>query len=191
MKDLTKIMTSSTNAFDTQDAVAAAKIGDRDAFERLVRFWHPRMVAHAWRLLGDSEQARDAAQDAWVEIARGLHRLSDDRAFPAWAFRIVTRRCSRIVAKFVTDRSLHKKISIQPLEPVGGEEQLNLSELGALQHAIRALPPDQRATIALHYFEHMSVAEIAVSLNVPAGTIKTRLMHARQKLRITLEGEKS
>ena len=55
--------------------------------------------------------------------------------------------------------------------------------------AIRALPPDQRAAIALHHFEGLSVAETAVALDAPVGTIKTRLMHARLKLKAALEGE--
>ena len=58
-----------------------------------------------------------------------------------------------------------------------------------LRIAIAGLPPDQRSAIALFYLEEMSVAEVAVALDTPAGTIKTRLMHARRKLRAALEGE--
>ena len=57
------------------------------------------------------------------------------------------------------------------------------------QHLILALPPAQRAALALFYFEDLSVGEIAIALDVPAGTIKTRLMHARRALRAVLEGE--
>lgn len=55
--------------------------------------------------------------------------------------------------------------------------------------AVRALPAGQRAAVGLFYFEEMSVAEVAVALDVPAGTVKTRLMHARRALRATLGGE--
>ena len=58
-----------------------------------------------------------------------------------------------------------------------------------MRRAIRTLPPEQQAAIALFYLEDMSVAEVAVALDVPAGTVKTRLMHARRKLRGALEGE--
>ena len=58
-----------------------------------------------------------------------------------------------------------------------------------MQRAIQSLPHDQRATIALFYLEELSVAEVAVALDVPAGTVKTRLMHARHKLRAIIEGE--
>ena len=70
-----------------------APISDR---ARLVEAWQPRLVGHAWRLTGDTEMAREAVQDGWVEILRGLSALRDEMAFPAWALRIVTRRCRRL-----------------------------------------------------------------------------------------------
>ncbi len=78
--------------------VASVRVADRKAFELLVERWDPKLRAHARRLLGDQEQAREAVQDAWVEIVRGLNSLRDDAAFPAWAYRIVSRRCARLIA---------------------------------------------------------------------------------------------
>lgn len=63
--------------------------------------------------------------------------------------------------------------------------------MGRLQAAIRQLPAGERAAIALHHFEDLRVAEVAVALGVPVGTVKTRLMNARRKLRAILEGEES
>ena len=63
------------------------------------------------------------------------------------------------------------------------------SDTERLRAAIRTLPAEQRAAIALYHFEEMRVAEVAVALDVPAGTVKTRLMHARRKLRVALSGE--
>ena len=62
-------------------------------------------------------------------------------------------------------------------------------DVDGVRRAIRTLPPEQQAAIALFYLEEMSVAEVAVALDVPAGTVKTRLMHARRKLRGVLEGD--
>ena len=58
-----------------------------------------------------------------------------------------------------------------------------------MRHAISRLPPDQAATIALFYLDDLTVTEVATALDVPMGTVKTRLMHARRKLRALLEGE--
>lgn len=75
--------------------VSAAITGERPALSRLAGRWQPRLYRHAWRVLGDAERAKDIVQEAWVEILRGIGRLDDVVAFPAWAYRIVTRRCQR------------------------------------------------------------------------------------------------
>jgi len=165
--------------------VAAAQCGDRKAMALLVSRWQRPLLAHAWRLTGDGEAARDAVQAVWLEIMRGLPGLNDTDAFPAWAYRIVTRRCARAIRASQRQRALAAAIAAQP-PPASAEMADPQARLHA---AIRQLPPDQRAAIALHHFEQLSVAEVAVAMAAPAGTIKTRLMHARRKLRALLEGE--
>jgi RNA polymerase sigma factor (sigma-70 family) len=167
--------------------VAAAKSGDRKAFAMLAERWQGKLVAHAWRLTGDREAARDAAQAGWLEIIRGLHRLQDERAFPAWAYRIVSRRRARLVGEAVRGRFLAEKLSGEP-EASAPDPEASVGRR-RLRLAIAGLPPDQRSAIALFYLEEMSVAEVAVALNIPVGTIKTRLMHARRKLRAALKGD--
>jgi RNA polymerase sigma-70 factor (ECF subfamily) len=167
--------------------VASARAGDRKAFELLARRWQRKLLAHAWRLLGDADEARDAVQEAWLEIVRGLARLRDDRAFPAWAYRIVSRRCARQIGAAVRQRRFAAAV-----EAEGADEPMDSGrDLDRLRGAVRALPPDQRAAVALFHFEELSVAEVAVALDVPAGTVKTRLMHARRKLRAALGGEEN
>jgi RNA polymerase sigma-70 factor (ECF subfamily) len=165
--------------------IAAARTGDAKAFAALFNRWNARLTSHAWRLLGDREAAGDAVQEAWAEIVRGLARLSDISAFPAWAYRIVSRRCAKMIGRNVRER---KAADALAAEPQGSGEGPGGTDTHRLRQAIDALPPDQRAAIALFYLEDMSVAEVAVALAVPAGTVKTRLMHARLKLRAALEG---
>jgi RNA polymerase sigma-70 factor (ECF subfamily) len=168
--------------------IASAKAGDRQAFQMLAARWQKKLVAHAWRLTGDPEGARDAAQEGWIEIMRGIGRLQDERAFPAWAYRIVSRRCAKQVGAAVRRRSLAEAALAEP--PAEDAEAPGTAvEHDRLRAAVRALPEDQRAAVALYHFEEMSVAEVAVALDVPVGTVKTRLMHARRKLRAALEGE--
>ena len=167
--------------------VSGAQRGDGRAYELLVRRWQKKLVGHAWQLTGDVELAQEAAQQGWVEIVRGLDRLRDARAFPAWAFRIVSRACARQIGSAIDRRLVAETLDEQPrsqLDPADGPW-----EVDRLRAAIRALPAEQRAAIALFHFEEMSVAEVAVALEVPAGTVKTRLMHARRKLRAAVEGE--
>ena len=172
--------------------VAAAVTGDQPALSRLVARWQPRLLRHAWRVLGDGARAKDMVQEAWVEILRGLARLDDVAAFPAWAFRIVTRRCQREFhrnsrAPLESENGEHDETAIVP-ESASGEFA---AELSIVMDAISSLPGPQRTALALFYIEELSVAEISVATDVPPGTVKTRLMHARRKVRALLEGEAS
>lgn len=167
--------------------LASTRAGDRNAFELLARRWQKKLLAHAWRLLGgDSDAAREAVQEGWVEIVAGIARLRDDRAFPAWAYRIVSRRCARQIDGAIRQRRLCA--AIEPADELEAPAEFG-PDHDRLRTAIRALPKEQRAAIALFHFEDMSVAEVAVALDVPAGTVKTRLMHARRKLRAALGGD--
>jgi len=167
---------------------ASARAGDRNAFGRLAQRWQPKLLAHAYRLVGEREAARDIAQDAWADIVKGLSRLEDIRAFPAWAYRIVSRRAADSVRVKQRDRKLQSEYAAENGDAM--EEAKTGADALGLNAAMNALPNDQRAAIALFYLEDLSVAEIAAALRVPAGTVKTRLMHARRKLRAALEGGK-
>ncbi len=168
--------------------VASARIGDRRAFGLLVRRWNGKLLAHAWRLLGDGEKAKDAVQDGWNEIIRGLPKLVDTRAFPAWAFRIVSRRCARLIGQARQDRRLRDALENE-FRADSYEASHDRLEFERIRQAMAALPAEQRAAIALFHLEELSVAEVAVALDVPVGTVKTRLMNARRRLRAALEGD--
>jgi RNA polymerase sigma-70 factor (ECF subfamily) len=165
--------------------VVEARTGDRAAIEALVRLRGPRLLVHATRLLGDRDQAQDAVQEAWVEILRGLPALRAAAAFPAWSTQIVTRRCARIIKGLQKGRALAAELT--PLLEV--EQPEPDDEAARLRWAIDQLPAEQAATIALFYLEDMRLAEVAIALDIPQGTVKSRLSKARGALRALLEGE--
>lgn len=168
---------------------ASARAGGREAMRTLAERWHPLLSAHAWRLTGERELAADAVQEAWVEILRGLPALRDDHAFAAWAYRITTRRCARLIARRQSDRRLARAVLAEPRE-MSAADTHDEGDGARVKRAMADLPPDQRAAVALFHLQGLSVAETAIALDVPAGTVKTRLMHARRKLRDSLEGGK-
>ena len=168
--------------------VVAAQCGDSAALDHIVRRWHRRFVAHAWRLTGRKDVAEDVAQSAWVEIVRGLPKLRHERAFRVWAYRIVTRQASKRVGQIVAERAAVDVLTADA-ETADYETEPEGIEAGRVHRAVAMLSPSHRAAVALHYFEGLSVAEVAVALDTPPGTIKTRLMHARNNLRAEFKGD--
>lgn len=164
--------------------VLSAQTGSRAALDGLVRRYHRRFVSHAWRLLGNRELAEEAVQSAWIEVLKGLRTLRDERLFAAWAYRIVTRQAGRRIGGILADRALEAGLAHEAETGATAQEP----ESPGLARALASLPPQQRAAIALHYYEGLSIPEIAVALEVPAGTVKTRLMYARLRLKAALEG---
>lgn len=170
--------------------VASARSGDRTAFSQLAGRWQPKLMAHAYRLIGDRDAARDIVQDGWADIVKGVERLDDVATFPAWAYRIISRRAADSIRRLQRQRKIN---SAYADEPKPSAVSTNSIEAGAdafpLRRAIETLPAHQRAAIALFYLEGFSVTEVSVALSVPVGTVKTRLMTARRKLRAVLEGD--
>jgi RNA polymerase sigma factor (sigma-70 family) len=172
--------------------VMAAQTGDRAACGQLARLWQPALLRHAMRLTGEAELARDTLQDSWIDILRGLGGLSDAAAFPAWAYRIVTRKSAATVRGLQRRRQTGAALAAEPVAEDAGERIAeSRADRGPLARALAALPVEQRTAMALFYIDDFTVAEIAVALSVPAGTIKTRLMHARRKMRAALDSSTS
>ena len=169
--------------------VSCAMQGDRRAQEQLVTRYHGRYLRHAYRLLGDPDQAKDAVQEGWVDILRGLPRLTDETAFAAWSFRIITRKCARQIAGLKRARDTCSSIAGQPPPADTAVADIELAaDCRPMRAALAGLPDTHRAAVALFYLEGLSVAETAVALDIPVGTVKSRLLHARRKLRAVLEG---
>ena len=161
--------------------VAGARLGRARDLAALVELAGPRLLAHARRLSDDAETARDLVQEGWAAIARGLDGLRDDRAFLPWAMAIVTRAAAREVTRRIRARETAAELARAAAEPGADPPDLRA--------AIAGLPPGQRAALALFYLDGLSVAEVATALAIPPGTVKTRLMHARNNLRALMTGD--
>jgi len=160
--------------------VTLVQSGDRKAAERLAARWHKRLARTARRLLQDDEMALAASQEAWLSILSGLQRLRDPSCFAPWAFGILRRRCA--------DALRAKPTRQLPVDAEYGLPAMQDEGL-AIRQAFASLPPDQRLAAQLHFVEELTLAEIAEVLDVPLGTAKSRLFHARRKLKAALTGE--
>ena len=164
--------------------VTLVQAGDREAGERLARRWHPRLLRTARRLLGDTDSALVAVQDSWIAILRGIGGLRDPARFAPWAFGILRRRCADRVRSAQRERRHQGTGDAAPVAIAAAA-----SEGTAIRQAFAALPADQRLAAQLFFGEGLTLAEIAEVQAVPLGTAKTRLFHARRKLKAALSGD--
>lgn len=159
--------------------------GDRKAAANLARRWQPRLLRTARRLLGDEEQAASAVQDAWLGIMRKIHTLKDPARFAPWAFSILRRKCADVIRKASKRRAV---FASSPPDDLANNPPVETAtdDAVAIKQAFANLPDDQRLAAHLYFIEGLTLAEIAEAQSIPTGTAKSRLFHARQKLKAAL-----
>lgn len=164
--------------------------GDSRAFAGLVNRWQGRLVGHARRLTQNSDAALDVVQETWMAIIKGLGRLDNASSFPAWAFRILTRKCSDWIRKEKRRRRLEGELA-QNNGRQWAHEPVDAADQDLLEQALAALTREHRSAVALFYLEDFTLEEIARIEAVPVGTVKSRLHHARRRLREIVEGKEN
>ncbi len=135
----------------------------------------------SWSILGNSEDCADAVQEALMQAWNRRDTLRNMRSFKPWLARIVANTCKNMVR-----RQSREKLVPWDDAAVGDRpapEPLPMREM------MDGLSPDHRAVLTLHYLEGYSIGETAKMLDIPVGTAKTRLMHARKRLQILLLDE--
>jgi RNA polymerase sigma-70 factor, ECF subfamily len=158
--------------------------GDQEAFRQLVLRYHRLVINVGFRALGELSLAEDVAQDVFIKVYKALPTYRHDKPFKHWLH--------RVAANAVTD-ALRRRRSVVSLD---GMEQPPASGLAdpqdvaarhdlqrAVRHAIANLPPHYRDTIALQAFGELSYDEIARALDIPLGTVMSRLNGAKRLLR--------
>jgi RNA polymerase sigma factor (sigma-70 family) len=184
-------MTRSARQVYDELLVLRAREGDHEAFAELFSRWNGRLTGHAFRLTGRADAARDAVQETWLAILRGLDRLDDPARFPGFAHRILARRCADWTRGVVRRRRVLADELADGGESVDGGGAEAASDLERLREALARISVPRRVVITLHYLHDLSVAEIAGVLRIPAGTVKSRLHDAREQLRRALAGRKT
>jgi RNA polymerase sigma-70 factor (ECF subfamily) len=164
-----------------------ARAGDADAFSRLVEAYQTPVYNLAYRMLGNSIEAEDAAQEAFIRAYTRLETYDPAHKFSSWLLAITSHYCVDVLRK----RRMHC-VSLDDLPPLAElasprttqPEQVVVQQqdASAVQKLLKALSPDYRTPVILRYWYDMSYREIAETMGVSVGTIKTRLHRARARL---------
>lgn len=165
-----------------EELIRCARLGDRDAFAGLVSAHEKKLLALCWNMLGDREEARDAAQDALLQAFLNLGRFDPGRSFVRWLLGIGAKRC--------LDRLRKKRTFLRYFQGHAGEwlggaapgpEAVAVGEdAGRL---LQRLPARERAAISLAVFEDFNAREIAAALGCSESTARVHLFNARVKLK--------
>ena len=184
----TKAIVLSSIKYSDADLIVKYLSEDKLALSILVKRWHLRFCKFAFWIVKDAEAAKDIAQESWITIIGNLNNLKEPGKFKSWAISIVNRKSiDWIRAKNRADSKL-KKVFLETIVSDNSEKEDEYLKLKiALSKAIVQLPIKQQLVIKLFYTQNYTLKEISHILEISIGTAKSRLFHAREKLKITLK----
>lgn len=158
-----------------------AKNGDMEAFSTLIEEHKLQIYKTAKAILKNEEDVCDAIQETLISIYRNIKSLKNERYFRTWVIRITINKCYDIIAK---NNSNNQKV-IQFQEKINIDETMidNKTVIKTdLEKALNSIDNDLRVVTILYYYDDISIKDIADILEIPAGTVKSKLSRAREKL---------
>jgi RNA polymerase sigma-70 factor (ECF subfamily) len=173
-------------SFMERDLVTRARGGDADAFAQLCRQIGNRLFAVAYNILGDRGAAEDAAQQAMIDIWRHLPQLRDVAQFESWSYRVVAN------AAYAEGGRLRRwAVAARPVRVITseGDHAPGVVARDELERAMARLTMEQRAVLVLKHVADLSNDDIATVLEIPVGTVRSRLHHAQNQLRAAFDAE--
>jgi RNA polymerase sigma-70 factor (ECF subfamily) len=184
---VTAATTPGANAREDELLVVRCQLGERPAFDELIDRWHRPLWKYVRRVTGDDDAAHDAVQDVWLRVLRGIARLRDGSKLRAWLFGIA----HRVVMDRLRSQYASPSVDGVDMTTIAAEEpSADLEEeIASLQHEMTRLPVVEREVLTLFYLRELSLSEVAEALDIPVGTVKSRLFRARQLLRHELESK--
>ena len=152
--------------------------GEREAFRHLVERYQNQAVGHATAVLGNREDARDAVQEAFIDAYRAIERFDLSRRFYPWFYVLLRNRCFKMLAS--NDR--RNTESVEETEILASQPESSIEEILSLEAALLTLTPEDRELITLKYLDGLSYQELAELLQIPKGTVMSRLFYVRKQL---------
>jgi RNA polymerase sigma-70 factor (ECF subfamily) len=169
------------------DLVIRAQRGDEQAFASLAVAVGDRLHALSHRILRDIDLAEDATQQALLAIWRDLPQLRDPARFDAWSYRLLVRAC---YAESRKTRKWAPNLRVLPVdEPAGPDAMSSVVDRDQLERGFRRLSIDHRVVVVLHHYLDLPLEEVADTLGIPLGTVRSRLLHAMRGLRAALDAD--
>ncbi len=168
--------------------VVECQNGNTKAYNQLARIWYPRILKQVQYHLKSDIAVEDVVQEVWMAISKGIVQLKKPEVFGAWALRIASLKSYDHIRNNQKDRGrsedkreFHQRLALQE----GSMDQDAL--IKTMKQSIDLLPVKQKQVLHMFYLENYSLLEIANILGLSTGTVKSRLFHAREHLKIQLK----
>ena len=175
---------------DETALIEQAQHGDRNAFGELVSRYYPGVVRVVYRLCGDAGLAEDMAQEAFLRGWINLPSFRPQSSLRNWLYRIAVNATLDVLRRRPEETLEDEAVQMSPDQAAGPETTLIEKErVALLQQAMRSLPEAARSVLVLREYGGLSYQEIASVLDVPVGTVMSRLNYARNRLRELLKGD--
>ncbi len=168
---------------DDANAIEKCQNGDKEAFRYLVEGYQKQAVAHAVAILGNREDALDAVQEAFLDAFQAIKHFDTTRRFYPWFYVLLRNRCFKMTAK------KRPADNIEETEILAPQSGLSSEELFGLESALFALSNEDRELITLKYLDGLSYEELSERLEIPRGTVMSRLYYVRTQLQAKLIGK--
>lgn len=172
--------------------IVNAKKGNREAFESLVKKYQKNIYYLCWKMTGAHQSADDLSQEAFVKAYFSLSSFKEKMNFFPWIRKIAVNSTLNYLKKREKEKPLNKEPQTDSFNPNPHFEQKPLNKVhqaeldSRLRESIQKLPKEQKTVFILKVFEDMSYKEISDSLDIPVGTVMSRLSRARQRLKSLL-----
>ena len=167
----------------TRELVRRAIEGDHDAFSSLVDASVDRLYGVATLILRDPDRAQDAVQEALVSAWKDVRALRDPAAWDAWLHRITVWACYRVAKKERRRKMVELKVVPDPERTVASDSAVALANRDLIERQLNDLPIDHRSVVVLRFYLDLPLDEVADILDIPVGTVKSRLHRALASLR--------
>ncbi|MDY0407132.1 RNA polymerase sigma factor SigW [Virgibacillus sp. 179-BFC.A HS] len=176
-----------------REKIKQVKKGDQSAFEEIVAFFQNKIYQHCYRMLGNAHEAEDIAQEAFIRAYVNIHSYDEKRKFSTWLFRIATNltidRLRKRKPDYYLDAQVKGTDGLNMYSQLAADERLPEEQVQDMElqswisQEIAKLPAKYRSIIMLRYLEEFSLQEISDILDIPLGTVKTRIHRGREALR--------
>lgn len=159
------------------------------AWDELVDRWNDRLLYYLRRLIDHEQDATNVLQEVWLHAFRSIHSLRDNSRLAPWLYTIARRIA---MTHFRSTYARHETLTSEDIEPetnVVADDQLELENVELVHFGLSRLGRAEREVLTLYFLDDLTIGETAALLQIPSGTVKSRLFKARHDLRCVLDEE--